>query len=80
MCHPASKEDALYWKVRAGQLEKALAEERALRKAAQLLVMKLKANACHPVRCEDCWIAWAAKEVQKHDGCNGRVSGESLTR
>ena len=60
-----SPEDALYWKIRAEQAEKALTEERALREEALLLVMKLKAGASHPVRCEDCWIAWAAKNVRK---------------
>ena len=46
-------------------VEKGLTEERALREEARLLVMKLKADAGHPVRCDDCWIAWAAKKVRK---------------
>ena len=60
-----SPEELLYWKTRAEQAEKTLAEERGLREEAQLLVMKLKAGARHPVRCEDCWIAWAAKKARK---------------
>ena len=46
-------------------VEKNLAKERALREEARLLLMKLKAGADHPVRCDDCWIAWAAKNVRE---------------
>ena len=49
------------------ELENTLANERALREEAQLLVMKLKADANHPVRCDDCWIAWAAREARKNE-------------
>ena len=45
--------------------EKDLAEERALREEARLLLMRSKAGAGHPVRCDDCWIAWAAKKVRE---------------
>ena len=46
-------------------VEKDLAKERALREEARLLLMKLKAGTDHPVRCDDCWIAWAAKKVRE---------------
>ena len=46
-------------------VEKNLAEERALREEARLLLMKLKTGADHPVRCDDCWIAWAARETRE---------------
>ena len=45
--------------------EKDLAKEHTLREEARLLLMKLKAEANHPVRCDDCWIAWAARKVRE---------------
>lgn len=49
------------------EAEKYLAQERALREETRLLVMKLKAGATHPVRCDDCWIAWAARETRRSE-------------
>lgn len=45
--------------------EKELAQERALREEARLLVMKLKAGDVYPVKCDDCWIAWAARKTRE---------------
>lgn len=67
-CRPRSELEAALGKALDAleEMEKALEQERALREEAQLLVMKLKSDAKHPVRCDDCWIAWAAKGVRKN--------------
>ena len=64
---PRSELEAALGKALAAleEVEKDLEKESALREETRLLVMKLKAGANHPVRCDDCWIAWAAKETRR---------------